>query len=504
MSTYYGSSNSNRSPPPPRYVPGSFDAKSPGPPGQAPSSSPHVRSPGPAKDHGDLFPTVSARWRDLWAALLFYAHFAAIVGLFGWMLVKARGEDWFAELFSSSSLATSPTSSSGSNILQFSAFEIAWCVGVAVVAFAMSFVMLGVMRFAPRTSIILSYWGNAGLTLGIAIYAFVAAQIVAGIFGLISGLLLVLLYFLWRRHIPLSAELMRTVSTVALKYPGTIVATVLDALVASTYVVFWLSTSFLAYQLAKEGQMSIEARNGLFVYLVFSFYWTSQVIANVLHTIISGIMATFFFVEGSGAPVGNPAAASASRALTWSFGSVCFGSLLVALIQLVRFLLRSATDRDSIAGAIVDCLLGILEGLTKYFNYYAYIYVAIYGKPYLESAKATWQLIKSHGVDAIINDNLVGTTCGLFALMGALLTGLVTFLVYQLVYRAKDIAVIMAFLSSVIALLLVSLLLSIVSSGSSATFVCLAEDPAALKRSKPDLYAALTRAYSHIFAQWYA
>lgn len=39
---------------------------------------------------------------------------------------------------------------------------------------------------------------------------------------------------------------------------------------------------------------------------------------------------------------------------------------------------------------------------------YAYIEIALYGKPYLAAAKDTWRLFKNRGIDALINDSLVG------------------------------------------------------------------------------------------------
>jgi len=67
-------------------------------------------------------------------------------------------------------------------------------------------------------------------------------------------------------------------------------------------------------------------------------------------------------------------------------------------------------------------LAGIIEGLVEYFNHYAYTQVAIYGKDYISAAKDTWRLIKSHGIDIIINDNLIGNVL----VMGSLLVGVVT------------------------------------------------------------------------------
>jgi hypothetical protein len=49
----------------------------------------------------------------------------------------------------------------------------------------------------------------------------------------------------------------------------------------------------------------------------------------------------------------NPTAAAAKRALTTSFGSICFGSLIVAVIQTVRTILRSLRSRSANNAAVM-------------------------------------------------------------------------------------------------------------------------------------------------------
>lgn len=34
--------------------------------------------------------------------------------------------------------------------------------------------------------------------------------------------------------------------------------------------------------------------------------------------------------------------------------------------------------------------------------------IALYGKPYIQAAKDTWRLFKDRGIDALVNDSLVG------------------------------------------------------------------------------------------------
>ncbi|CAG8761932.1 24744_t:CDS:2 [Cetraspora pellucida] len=181
------------------------------------------------------------------------------------------------------------------------------------------------------------------------------------------------------------------------------------------------------------------------IFLLFTYYWVSQVIQTFIHVTTSGVFASYYFLEGTPQGVSSlPTLKSAKRAATTSFGSICFGSLLVAILQVIRELLRSlAQDTDNPLGAFcaacAAALVGYIDALLEYFNFYAYTQVAIYGKSFCDAvnmswkiivadeaetyflmfglgfgiklltAKDTWTMIQDRGVEAVINDNLIGT-----------------------------------------------------------------------------------------------
>lgn len=161
-------------------------------------------------------------------------------------------------------------------------------------------------------------------------------------------------------------------------------------------------------------------------YVIFSGTWCAFIISNTVHVTICGIFATFYFqgVVGENGkvvvPVKNPTMASASRALTTSFGSIVYGSLILAVIDTIRQLLgmgkQNANQNGSTATsnsflttitACFSCGISLLDKFIEFFNVYAFAQVAIYGKPFCSAAKDTWSLIKSRGVDMLINDSII-------------------------------------------------------------------------------------------------
>lgn len=181
---------------------------------------------------------------------------------------------------------------------------------------------------------------------------------------------------------------------------------------------------------------------------------------------------------------------------------------MIAIIQTLKALAdqaRRQEGQDNIACTIIlcciSCILGLIQDLLEYFNKYAFAQVAIYGKDYCTAAKDTWQLAKARGIDAIINDNLIGNVLS----VGGLLIGLITaFVGLATVYVSPTIPnevvyyVVVGIVGLFIGLVEFSVLAGVIDSGVTTTFVCLAEDPQALALTKPLLYREIQRVYPQV------
>lgn len=64
----------------------------------------------------------------------------------------------------------------------------------------------------------------------------------------------------------------------------------------------------------------------------FSFYWLSQVLTNIVHVTISGVFAAHYFKSLSGSPTWT----CLKRSCTTSFGTICFGGLIYAIVQTIK------------------------------------------------------------------------------------------------------------------------------------------------------------------------
>ena len=94
-----------------------------------------------------------------------------------------------------------------------------------------------------------------------------------------------------------------------------------------------------------------------------------------MHVTTAGVIGTWWFVPSEANGFCSKAIGdSFSRAVTYSFGSICFGSLLVALVQALRALEYYCRDNDDFQflSCIIQCILGCLEGILENLNKWAY------------------------------------------------------------------------------------------------------------------------------------
>ena len=98
--------------------------------------------------------------------------------------------------------------------------------------------------------------------------------------------------------------------------------------------------------------------------LIVSFYWAFQVNQNISHTTTCGVTASWYFSTQLNY---NPTPPAFKRTMTTSFGSVAFGSLLVAIIQALKAMVRAAANnKNQWVTCIAMCLLNCLERMIRW------------------------------------------------------------------------------------------------------------------------------------------
>ncbi|KAJ2709689.1 pH nine-sensitive protein 1, partial [Coemansia spiralis] len=133
---------------------------------------------------------------------------------------------------------------------------------------------------------------------------------------------------------------------------------------------------------------------------------------------------------------------------------------------------------------------------------YAYVEIAVYGKPFVQAAKDTWTLVTDRGIDALINDSLIGNVLQMGAFLCASIVALVAWLYITIskpAYNASGSYTVPIIIAAfVLAMSMFMVLLKCIDSGAATTFVCLAEDPDAMARNNPRLFSMVAEVYPQV------
>ena len=361
----------------------------------------------------------------------------------------------------------------------------------ATVAIAIGWLLL--MRQFPKDCIMGALVAQISLCAMLTMVCFAFNAILSGVLFMMLTMLLGMYLYGVRDCIPFAASMLTIVGSVMKQYPQAYWLAI-GSLVPQLIVwgLFVCSAIVLLYGINhKDVTEQTEVKLSIF-FLVFVAFWASQIIRNVVHTTVGGVTATWYFLAGpddEGPP--NPLTRSLKRSMTTSLGSISYGSLLVAFIQTLRFMVRS--QDDGFCALCVDCFLSCVEGALEYMNKYAFTYIAIYGGNFCDGGQAAWNLLKERGFDLIINDDLTETVFMTASFFTAVLVGLITGVI-ALIFKVKG-GLYLAFIGALVGFVLCALTLSVMDSGVATLFICFAEDPGQLEASRPELHAELRAAW---------
>jgi Plasma-membrane choline transporter len=255
------------------------------------------------------------------------------------------------------------------------------------------------------------------------------------------------------------------------------------------------STLYVTNGCQVDGNCETQVNGGIIFLFFLSYYWTAQVIRNVVHCTTAGTVATWWYdpVEARGC-CSTAVRQSYWRSLTYSFGSICLASLIVAIVEAIRELLHSMRENgDSFLTCIVDCCLACVESLVELFNRFALVYCAVHGHGFIKAGRSVMDLFRARGWSVIIADLLVDTCLNMMSIGVGLVTGLLC-LVLAGALQPQDggqgevtLLAIGFGIGFLVGYSVCAVLFSLVSSAVSTVIVCYAEAPNEFQRNHAEL-----------------
>lgn len=360
--------------------------------------------------------------------------------------------------------------------------RIIWVLTWSAVSVAVACFGLSLFRYMPRFLIVMECWVEFALFASVGLVTCLSGNLFGAVlFGVLAAFPLLWLYLVQDR-IPFAVCLLKIASRVVQRHMGLVVVSIVTAMVLVLYAM--LTICFMVPPILRAAAESSASSDASYLFvLLFTLLWVEQVLVNLMHVTASGVVATWYFAGESHMPDG-PVHASFKRATTSSLGSICFGSLFVAIVRFLRFVANASRgvdgDDGGFCGCVCDCFLSLLEGLLQYFNIYAFVHVAIYGCSYVDAARRTWALTQKCFFAAVFNDCLAYQAVDVLGLMLAVVVAVIGGLLCNSFALGLTIFFISFFVNSIV--------FQLVQSTVTTIFVCFAEVPEGMELSFPELY----------------
>uniref|UniRef100_A0A8B9F948 Choline transporter-like protein n=1 Tax=Amazona collaria TaxID=241587 RepID=A0A8B9F948_9PSIT len=147
----------------------------------------------------------------------------------------------------------------------------------------------------------------------------------------------------------------------------------------------------------------------------FVFLWLVNFAIALGQCTLAGAFASYYWASRKPADIPLwPLFSSFGRAIRYHTGSLAFGALILAIVQLIRVILEYLDHKlkgtqNSFTRFLLCCLkccFWCLEKFLKFINRNAYIMIAIYGKNFCTSAKEAFFLLMRNVVRVAVLDKV--------------------------------------------------------------------------------------------------
>jgi len=317
------------------------------------------------------------RCNDAFFGILFYAHLAAMV----WVAVTYTPQMYSSvasEYGGGRQLDENQQEYDGNSSIGMEINEVYMIIGISgVVGFIMSSLALSFMMSFASALIKVALWFNIILSFAMAIMALVGGVIPVAIICFIGfALTACYAYAVWSR-IPFAASNLVTAITSVRANIGVSFFAYLNLFLTFGWTLWWslafVATNYVINGCDAQGECDTSLNMGIVFGFLISYFWVIQVLKNVVHVTVAGTVGTWWFAPREASSCCSKAVSDSwFRSMTTSFGSICFGSLIVAIIQAAKEILHQMREQgDGILMCCAECLLGCIESLVEYFNQWA-------------------------------------------------------------------------------------------------------------------------------------
>ena len=181
---------------------------------------------------------------------------------------------------------------------------------------------------------------------------------------------------------------------------------------------------------------------GMFYYFLFGTLWVNAMLMAIATFVIAAACAVWYFSKSPGMKdLDSPVASGFWMAFRYHFGTLAFGSFILALVQFIQIIFELLNRQVDAVGeganccysAVVNCVrccLECIKRIVEFINKNAFIQTSITGKNFCGAASDAFTLIMSNP----LRFGIVAFVGWILAMIGRILiAGLTTLLFYVLI-----------------------------------------------------------------------
>ncbi|XP_052034777.1 choline transporter-like protein 5 [Apodemus sylvaticus] len=175
------------------------------------------------------------------------------------------------------------------------------------------------------------------------------------------------------------------------------------------------------------------------IYNLFAFLWLINFVIALGQCALAGAFASYYWAMRKPEDIPRyPLFTAFGRAVRYHTGSLAFGSLILASVQMfkviVEYLDRRLKKAQNSAAQFLHCCLRCcfwcLEKMVKFLNRNAYIMIALYGKNFCESTRDAFYLLMRNILKVAVTDEVTYFVLLLGKILVSGIVGALAFLLF--------------------------------------------------------------------------
>ncbi|KAG5673587.1 hypothetical protein PVAND_003622 [Polypedilum vanderplanki] len=250
----------------------------------------------------------------------------------------------------------------------------------------------------------------------------VTTYLISSIIATIVTVLIALLIFVMRKRIDLVIQLFSEAGKAIADMPMLLFEPLLTFTALIGTIALWF---YFALIIESAGKLQVHdsttGANGKISYVkdgviksarwmnIFAFLWFTTFLFGCQDFIIAGSVSKWFFTRNKNKKLNLPIITTFGHLIRYHLGSICFGSVLIAIVQFARITLKIIENtfensQNRIAMWIMTackCCLMCFENFIQYLSKNAYVIITINGSSFCVASKRAFKLLSSNALQVL-------------------------------------------------------------------------------------------------------